>query len=397
MRTFTLIVWLASIISAKGEPPTDIAKKAFASTVLIVVEDDRGQPVSLGSGFVLSDHAIVTNMHVIEGASQGYAKQIGCKTKHKLEGILRADTSHDLAVLAVPSLSAPALPIGDSSKLAVGDTIYAVGNPRGLEGTFSEGIVSSIRNLDSQIILQITAPISPGSSGGAVLNDRGEVVGVAVATFKDGQNLNFAIPSTYLAGIKLATSPRPLTTAPKRTAAAPLPSKGDTPAATPYNSSSPTATLTVKAAATAKELFEELREAGGFNQLAEAVCYPGPGHDQGNMFILVAFSNHFATTLRAKRKPVPEEFLEAEKAPEKDRILLEWVFKDGVQLHNDPEILEAVAGSGGHMWSADVTPPASSKRFTVQMVFSESGRYRRDVLMDDTIATSVPGRVEPIR
>lgn len=223
MRTHVLITWLATVVSAYGSPAAEIAKKAFASTVLIVVEDDHGQPVSLGSGFVLGDHAIVTNIHVIEGASQGYAKQIGSKTKHRLEGILLADSSHDLAVLAVPSLSAPALPIGDSSKLAVGDTIYAVGNPRGLEGTFSEGIVSSIRNIDSQVILQITAPISPGSSGGAVLNEHGEVVGVAVATFKDGQNLNFAIPSSYLARIKLATSPSPLTTAPKRAASAPLP------------------------------------------------------------------------------------------------------------------------------------------------------------------------------
>ncbi len=223
MRTYALITWLATVVSAYGSPAAEIAKKAFASTVLIVVEDDHGQPVSLGSGFVLRDHAIVTNLHVIAGASQGYAKQIDSKTKHRLEGILHADSGHDLAVLAVPSLSAPALPIGDSSKLAVGDTIYAVGNPRGLEGTFSEGVVSSIRNIDSQVILQITAPISPGSSGGAVLNERGEVVGVAVATFKDGQNLNFAIPSSYLARIKLATSPSPLTTAPKRTASAPLP------------------------------------------------------------------------------------------------------------------------------------------------------------------------------
>jgi len=73
-----------------------------------------------------------------------------------------------------------------------------VGNPQGLEGTFSQGIVSSIREVGSDKLLQITAPISPGSSEGPVLNAKGEVIGVSVATFRGGQNLNFAIPSNYL-------------------------------------------------------------------------------------------------------------------------------------------------------------------------------------------------------
>ena len=73
-----------------------------------------------------------------------------------------------------------------------------MGNPRGLEGTFSQGIISSIRKVGTDKILQLTAPISPGSSGGPVLNDKGQVIGVSVATFRGGQNLNFAIPSNYL-------------------------------------------------------------------------------------------------------------------------------------------------------------------------------------------------------
>ena len=73
-----------------------------------------------------------------------------------------------------------------------------MGNPRGLEGTFSQGIISSIRKVETDKILQLTAPISPGSSGGPVLNSKGQVIGVSVATFRGGQNLNFAIPSNYL-------------------------------------------------------------------------------------------------------------------------------------------------------------------------------------------------------
>jgi hypothetical protein len=82
--------------------------------------------------------------------------------------------------------------------VAVGDEVYVVGNPQGLEGTFSQGIVSSVRQVGPDSLLQITAPISPGSSGGPVLSAQGKVIGVAVATFRGGQNLNFAVPASYL-------------------------------------------------------------------------------------------------------------------------------------------------------------------------------------------------------
>jgi hypothetical protein len=77
----------------------------------------------------------------------------------------------------------------------------AVGNPQGLEGTFSQGIISGVRQVGGDTVLQITAPISPGSSGGPVLSAKGDVIGVSVATFKGGQNLNFAIPSSYLTAL----------------------------------------------------------------------------------------------------------------------------------------------------------------------------------------------------
>jgi hypothetical protein len=76
--------------------------------------------------------------------------------------------------------------------------VYAIGNPKGLTGTISEGIVSGIRDLSSKSLIQITAPISPGSSGGPIINNSGQVIGVAVGTLTSGQNLNFAIPSSIL-------------------------------------------------------------------------------------------------------------------------------------------------------------------------------------------------------
>jgi hypothetical protein len=92
------------------------------------------------------------------------------------------------------------LPLGDSNTVQIGEKIYVAGNPLGLEGTVSDGIISSRRDRYTKERLQMTAPISPGSSGGPVLNRKGKVIGVSVATFRalEAQNLNFAIPSNYL-------------------------------------------------------------------------------------------------------------------------------------------------------------------------------------------------------
>ena len=141
---------------------------------------------------------IATNMHVIEGASAARIKVIGRPETYTVGGVIGTDPTADLALLKVNGLNAPPLQLGDSRQGAVGDQVFAVGNPEGLEGTFSEGIVSGIRTAGADTLLQITAPISPGSSGGPVIDLNGKVLGIAVATFKEGQNLNFAVPFSYL-------------------------------------------------------------------------------------------------------------------------------------------------------------------------------------------------------
>ncbi|GAG54367.1 unnamed protein product, partial [marine sediment metagenome] len=114
-------------------------------------------------------------------------------------GLVSADYQRDLTLLKITGvITSPLIILGDINQVAVGEEVYAVGNPQGLEGTFSQGIVSSIRQIGSDMLFQITAPISPGSSGGPVLNTQGKVIGIAVATFSGGQNLNFAIPASYL-------------------------------------------------------------------------------------------------------------------------------------------------------------------------------------------------------
>ena len=189
---------LAAPLTSPAQSPQEVAKRAFDSVVLIATNDARGQPVSLGSGFIVKEGIIATNLHVLEGATTGYAKPVGRDARHQIVGTLAVDETHDLALLKIEGLTGAPLALSDHDPAAVGDSVYAVGNPKGLEGTFSEGIVSAIRTVDSESILQITAPISPGSSGGPVLNARGQVIGVSAATFREGQNLNFAIPVSYL-------------------------------------------------------------------------------------------------------------------------------------------------------------------------------------------------------
>lgn len=195
LSTLFLAVLPSLVLSQTAQ---EIARKAFGSTVLLVMEDANGQPLSFGSGFLVRNGEVASNLHVVEGAARGYAKIIGQKAKYDIEGITAVDPDRDLVVLKISGARAGALALGNSESVQVGETVYAVGNPQGLEGTFSQGIVSSIREIGTDKLLQITAPISPGSSGGPVLNGKGEVIGVSVATFRGGQNLNFAIPSNYL-------------------------------------------------------------------------------------------------------------------------------------------------------------------------------------------------------
>src|SRR5262249_34075513 len=150
----------------------------------------------------------------IEGTTRGYAKLVNDNKKYEIEGITAIDPSHDLVLLKITAPQTSLLSLSNSDEVQVGDAVYAVGSPRGLEATFSQGIVSSIRETEAGKLLQITAPISPGSSGGPVVNSKGDVVGVSVATIRGGQNLNFAIPSNYLKSLSATSGPvKPLISA----------------------------------------------------------------------------------------------------------------------------------------------------------------------------------------
>lgn len=199
-KTFPIfLVFFSAVCATSGQEKTakQIAQATFPSTVLITTQDSGGQPLLLGSGFFVERNVIATNFHVIRGAARGNVRLVGQRAGFPIANVVGIDKVRDLALLSVEAM-APPLRLAGSEPAEIGDSVYAVGNPEGLEGTFSQGLISGIRHLGSDSILQITAPISPGSSGGPVLDSKGQVVGIAVSTWTEGQNLNFAVPVAYL-------------------------------------------------------------------------------------------------------------------------------------------------------------------------------------------------------
>jgi serine protease Do len=162
-------------------------------------------PEGLGSGFFINpDGFLITNFHVVEGETQisveVYAFKDGQmeRKSYKKVRIVALNKFGDLALLHIEDKDAPRfafVPLGDSDKLSVGDRVFAIGSPLGLERTVTEGILSTkTRELEGELYLQTTAQINPGNSGGPLFNLRGEVVGVTNMKITMGEGLGFAIP-----------------------------------------------------------------------------------------------------------------------------------------------------------------------------------------------------------
>ncbi|MXV73341.1 serine protease, partial [Candidatus Poribacteria bacterium] len=187
-----------------------LAEKALAATVFLEMVDVNGQPLGFGSGFFVQHNQIATNFHVIAGASRGTARLVD--KPYDIEGITASDVENDLAILKVSDSIVQPLPLGDSDAVQLGDIVYVSGNPKESESAFSDGIISGSREIGNQTFLQMTAPISPGGSGGPVLNEKGEVIGLSFVSLEDGQSLDCVIPSNYLnALISKSEAVKPLT------------------------------------------------------------------------------------------------------------------------------------------------------------------------------------------
>lgn len=311
---------LAGVVAAQSAPPRKdipaIAKAANGAIVSIITSDKDGKPVAQGTGFLVStDGRIVTNYHVIKGANSAIVK-LPDGAFYDVDGVVAFDKARDLAVIKAHGQNFRVLALGNSDRVQVGEEIVAIGSPLSLESTVSNGIISGIRTIEiangaaSQIqlpsgyedatpvtspnvtsfgkYLQITAPISPGSSGGPLFNMAGEVIGITTLYFEGGENLNFAIPINdakrlLSAGSKVkgfpvgteAVEPEAHTEAPPSAAASPT---------------------------TARDYYKQLYDAGGLSLAAgrDFVCF----HDKPSLqwfftFEVMAYDERWAKAIKA--------------------------------------------------------------------------------------------------
>lgn len=177
------------------------------SVVRIVVKDESHTPIGGGSGVVTARATVITNCHV---ALKGPFLEVRAGKDSFPATVSLADETYDLCQLNVSGgFAAPSVEIGNMQYVRTGQKVFAVGAPQGLELTISEGIVSSIRETSLGKILQTTAPISPGSSGGGLFNVSGQLIGITTFQLRDGQNLNFAVPADWIADMSPRGGPGP--------------------------------------------------------------------------------------------------------------------------------------------------------------------------------------------
>ncbi len=205
MKYMAAVLLLMAAMSAQNAPSANkgrhldipaISREANGAIVSIVMSDKDGHPIAQGSGFFISkDGHVLTNYHVIRNGSSAVIK-LPNGAFFAVDGVLASDKDRDVAVIKAHGNDFRTLTLGDSDRLQVGEEVVAIGNPLSLESTVSNGIVSAIRTVedDGGKFVQITAPISPGSSGGPLFNMAGEVVGITTSHLVGGENLNFAIP-----------------------------------------------------------------------------------------------------------------------------------------------------------------------------------------------------------
>ena len=174
----------------------EIVDASSPAIVRVEAGEDR-----VGTGFILDRSGLIaTNLHVIEGESSIKVKLWKDQGEYQVVSIAGVDRGHDLALMRIkPRTNLPVVKLGDSNVVSAGDKIYAIGNPLGMDYSVSDGLISQVRQLSAELtILQISAPISQGSSGGPLFNQFGEVIGVTTMIVTQGQNINLAVPGNYL-------------------------------------------------------------------------------------------------------------------------------------------------------------------------------------------------------
>jgi S1-C subfamily serine protease len=204
IRTILLALFIPASVFAQNQAlksPSEIAREQSKAVVIIEALDERGSVTGQGSGFIVTPQgAIVTNLHVVQGAASLRVKLPGGDA-YKTSDLIDVDEAKDIAVVKVKGFKLPVVTLGDSDKAETGEAVVAISSPEGLVNSISTGVISGVRRFDTHRVFQISAPISQGSSGGALFNSSGEVIGVITYLLKGGQNINFAVPINYARGM----------------------------------------------------------------------------------------------------------------------------------------------------------------------------------------------------
>ena len=213
----TVAMFLAARLLAQLAPPLSpaaIAARATPATVTILTFTVAGDTLGQGSGFIVrASGVIITNWHVIAGAG---AATIILASGERYSRVLYldGDSTRDVALLQIPGAGLPVLPVRNDLP-PPGSRVVVIGSPLGLARTVTDGVVSATRVVQGLELVQVSAPISHGSSGGPILDSRGRVFAIASAFLAEGQQLNFAVPVRYAMGLlALQPTPRPLSTSP---------------------------------------------------------------------------------------------------------------------------------------------------------------------------------------
>ena len=188
----------------------EIYKLASPAVFYVEVFDDEGEVLKSGSGFFISSSGLaVTNYHVVVGATSAKITLDNGDVRD-IAGVYDYAWKNDLVLIKINVTNVPYLECGDSSKIQTGATVYTLGSPLGLQASFSRGIVSqALREIEGAEYIQLDAPISSGSSGGALIDTTGKVVGVTCATAVGAQNINLAVPINFISSLD-QTSHTPL-------------------------------------------------------------------------------------------------------------------------------------------------------------------------------------------
>jgi serine protease Do len=224
MRRPLLTASLAALsLAAIAQPtltPEQLFEQGSPSVWVVHTLDGERRPLMQGSAVVIGPGQVLTNCHVLRGAR---SVSIGRENMSFGATLEHPDTERDLCLLKVANLHAPAVSVASHEGLRVGARVYAIGAPQGMETTLSDGLLSGIRrSAQGEVVaLQISVPISPGSSGGGLFDTQGRLVGVTSAGLREAQNLNFALPAGWIAEVParaqaaLAANTKPVASPPK--------------------------------------------------------------------------------------------------------------------------------------------------------------------------------------